>query len=95
MDDTSITNAVIAHLHVFQKRTPGGSFRMNNMVGWDNHALAEWQLVDGAGNPGFSGYDVIGFDAQGFITTVLLFANLEAQKLAWRRRDSVELTVTE
>ena len=86
---------VIEHLEVFQKRTPGGSFRMNNMVGWDDHALAEWQLVDGAGNPGFSGYDVIAFDGQGLITTILLFGNLEAQKLAWRRRHPAELAVTE
>ena len=86
---------VIEHLQGFQKRTPGGSFRMNNMLGWDDHALVEWQLVDGAGNPGFSGYDVVAFDANGLITTILLFANVEAQKLAWRRRDPVELAVTE
>jgi SnoaL-like domain len=37
---------VMEHLEGFQTRTPGGSFRMNNMVGWSTFALAEWQLVD-------------------------------------------------
>jgi hypothetical protein len=54
--------AVIEHLEGFQHRTPGGSFRMNNMVGWAEHALAEWQLVDVQGQPGFSGYDVVTLD---------------------------------
>ena len=40
---------VAVHLEGFQQRTPGGSFRMNNMVGWGDQALAEWQLVDAAG----------------------------------------------
>ena len=83
-----------AHLQGFQARTPGGAFRMNNMVGWDGHVLAEWQLVDAKGQPGFSGYDVLTFDDQGRISTILLFGNVEAQKLAWRRRDPVTLTPT-
>ena len=83
-----------AHLQGFQARSPGGSFRMNNMVGWDGHVLAEWQLVDAKGQPGFSGYDILTFDDQGRISTILLFGNVEAQKLAWRRRDPVSLTPT-
>ena len=86
---------VAAHLTGFQQRTPGGSFRMNNMVGWGDHALAEWQLIDAAGHAGFSGYDVLTFDQNGRISNILLFGNVEAQKLAWRRRDPVELAVTE
>ena len=58
---------IMAHLESFQQRTPGGRFRMNNMVGWGIHGLAEWQLVDGDGQPGFSGYDVVTFDADGLI----------------------------
>ena len=73
---------VIDHLEAFQKRVPGGSFRMNNMVGWANHGLAEWQLVDGDGNASVSGYDVVTFDDDGMISTILLFSNVEAQKLA-------------
>lgn len=85
---------MIAHLEGFQQRTPGGTFRMNTMVGWGDRALAEWQLVDAAGKPGFSGYDMLAFDSSGRISTILLFGNVEAQKLAWRRRDPVQLLVT-
>lgn len=86
---------IVEHLEGFQQRTPGGRFRMNNMVGWGSHGLAEWQLVDGAGKAGFSGYDVVTFDADGLITDILLFGNVEAQKLAWRRRDPVALEHTQ
>ncbi|SOB87105.1 SnoaL-like domain-containing protein [Sphingomonas guangdongensis] len=87
--------AVAEHLEGFQRRMPGGSFRMNNMVGWGDCALAEWQLVDATGCPGFSGYDVVTFDSHGLITEILLFGNVEAQKLAWRRRDPVALQLTD
>lgn len=83
------------HLEGFQVRTPGGRFRMNNMVGWGNYGLAEWQLVDAENQAGFSGYDVVTFDADGLITDILLFGNVEAHKLAWRRRDAVELELTQ
>lgn len=86
---------IVAHLEGFQQRTPGGRFRMNNMVGWGIYGLAEWQLVDRDGQPGFSGYDVVTFDADGLITDILLFGNVEAQKLAWRRRDAVALKLTQ
>jgi hypothetical protein len=86
---------VTEHLEGFQVRSPGGSFRMNNMVGWSTYALAEWQLVDAKGDAGFSGYDVLTFDEQGLISTILLFGNVEAQKLAWRRRDPVSLELTQ
>ena len=87
-------DAVMEHLAGFQQRSPGGSFRLNNMVGWANYGLAEWQLVDAEGKAGFSGYDVVTFDDRGLISTILLFSNVEAQKLAWRRRDAVPLTTT-
>ena len=83
------------HLKDFQARSPGDSFRLNNMVGWGTYALAEWQWVHGKGDPGFSGYDVLTFDEDGLISTILLFGNVEAQKLAWRRRDPVSLETTE
>lgn len=86
---------VIEHLRGFQKRSPGGSFRMNNMVGWANNGLAEWQLVDAAGSAGPSGYDVVTFDERGLISAITLFGNVEAQKLAWRRRDPVALKTTD
>lgn len=86
---------VMKHLEGFQVRSPGGSFRMNNVVDWDMDALAEWQLVDAKGDAGFSGYDTLTFDEQGLISTILLFGNVEAQKLAWRRRDRVSLELTQ
>ncbi len=85
---------VARHLKDFQARSPGDSFRLNNMVGWGPHALAEWQWVDAKGDPGVSGYDVLAFDEHGLISSILLFGNVEAQKLAWRRRDPVSLETT-
>jgi hypothetical protein len=86
---------VIQRLEGFQVRSPGGSFRMNNMVGWDDFGLAEWQLVDAQGAVGFSGYDVLTFNERGLIETIPLFGNVEAQKLAWRRRDPADLVFTQ
>jgi hypothetical protein len=85
---------VTEHLEGFQVRSPCGSFRMNTMVDWGTCALTEWQLVDAKGNAGFSGYDVLTFDEQSLISTILLFSNVEAQKLAWRHRDPVPLEMT-
>jgi len=44
---------------------------------------------------GFSGYDVLTFDEHGPTSTILLFGNVEAQKLTWRRRDPVSLKLTQ
>ena len=85
---------VIAHLEGFQARFPDGSFRTNNMLGWGSNAMAEWQLVEGNGTPGFSGSDILKFNDNGLIVTILLFGNVEQQKLAWRRRDPVQLQPT-
>ncbi|MDZ4866924.1 MAG: nuclear transport factor 2 family protein [Alphaproteobacteria bacterium] len=72
---------VAVHLQDFQKRTPGGSFRLNEMMGWENHALAAWQLVDAQGQPGFSGHDVLAYDGQGRIESILMFVRVEKQLL--------------
>jgi hypothetical protein len=44
---------VSEHLQGFQRRSPGGSFRMNEMLGWENHGIATWQFVDAQGQAGF------------------------------------------
>ena len=88
-------DGVIQHLEGFQVRSPGGSLRMKNMFGWGDFGLAEWQLVDAQGAVGFSGYDVLTFNERGLIETILLFGNVEAQKLAWRRRDPADLVFTQ
>jgi hypothetical protein len=72
---------VVEHLQAFQQRTPGGSFRLNEMLGWERHGIATWQLVDAQGQPGFWGYDVVGFDDQGRIESILLFSHIEKQTL--------------
>jgi hypothetical protein len=72
---------VTAHLQGFQQRSPGGSFRMNEMLGWENHGIATWQLVDAQGQPGFYGYDVVAYDAEGRIESILLFSHIEKQIL--------------
>jgi SnoaL-like domain len=72
---------VAVHLQGFQQRSPGGSFRMNEMLGWENHGIATWQFVDAQGQPGFWGYDVLAYDGQGRIESILLFAHVEKQML--------------
>jgi hypothetical protein len=72
---------VATHLQGFQQRSPGGSFRMNEMLGWESHGMATWQLVDAQGKPGFFGYDVLAFDGQGRIESILLFSHVEKQIL--------------
>ncbi len=54
---------------------------MNEMLGWENHGLATWQLVDAQGKPGFFGYDVLAFDGKGRIESILLFSHVEKQIL--------------
>jgi hypothetical protein len=67
------------HLREFQQRNPGASFRMIEMLGWNSHGMATWQLIDAAGRSGFSGYDVLAFDAQGRIESILMFTRVEKQ----------------
>lgn len=72
---------VTEHLRGFQQRSPGGSFRMNEMLGWESHGIATWQFVSAEGEPGFRGYDVLAFDAQARIDSILLFSHIEKQIL--------------
>lgn len=72
---------VAVHLQAFQQRSPGGSFRMNEMLGWENHGMAPWQFVDAKDQPGFWGYDVLAYDGQGRIESMLLFGHVEKQTL--------------
>jgi len=71
----------------FQRQMPGASFRLNNMMGWGDYALAEWQLIDAEGNSGFSGCDSLTFNAAGLISSIVMVTNVEPQKIVWRRRD--------
>jgi len=72
---------VLEHLRGFQQRSPGGSFRMNEMLGWESHTMATWQFVSARGEPGFWGYDVLAFDGEGRIESILLFGHVEKQML--------------
>jgi SnoaL-like domain len=72
---------VVEHLRGFQQRSPGGSFRLNEMLGWERHGIATWQSVDAQGQAGFWGYDVVAFDDQGRIESILLFSHIEKQTL--------------
>jgi SnoaL-like domain len=40
---------VVDHLEGFQRGSPGGSFRLLSMLGWDDNALAKWQFVGADG----------------------------------------------
>ncbi|WP_224372369.1 nuclear transport factor 2 family protein [Hyalangium versicolor] len=72
---------VADHLRAFQTRSPGGSFRLVAMLGWEDNAIATWQFVDAAGNSGFTGYDVLAFDGEHRIKSILLFSNVPKQTL--------------
>jgi hypothetical protein len=72
---------VIEHLEGFQVRSPGGSFRLNAMLGWEDNAMATWQFVDAEGNGGFTGYDILAFDEHCLIDSIVLFGNVEKQTL--------------
>jgi SnoaL-like domain len=86
---------VADHMDGFQRQMPGASFRLNNMVGWGDYALAEWQLIDAEGNAGFSGYDSLTFDIAGLISNIVMVTNIEPQKIVWRRRDVTLLERTQ
>lgn len=69
------------HLAGFQARSPGGSFRLLAMLGWENNAMATWQFVDAEGNGGFTGYDILAFNEHRRIESIVLFGNVEKQTL--------------
>lgn len=73
------------HLGGFQTRSPGGSFRLVTMLGWETNVLATWQFVDAAGNGGFTGYDVVAFDDAHRIKSIVLFGNVPKQTLMTRK----------
>lgn len=72
---------VIEHLEGFQGRSPGGSFRLLAMLGWEVNAMATWQFVDAEGNSGFTGYDILAFDKDHRIESIVLFGSVEKQTL--------------
>jgi len=74
-------DGMVAHLEAFQQRSPNGKYVALGILGWDNHAIATWQFVDADGTRGFTGYDVVSFDGQGRIATILLFSNVDKQRL--------------
>ena len=69
------------HLAGFQGRSPGGSFRLQAMLGWENNAMATWQFFDAEGTGGFTGYDILAFDEHRRIESIVLFGNVEKQTL--------------
>ncbi len=72
---------LIEHLEGFQSRSPGGCFRFLAMLGWEANAMATWQFVDAGGNGGFTGYDILVFDEDHRIESIVLFGNVEKQTL--------------
>jgi hypothetical protein len=72
---------VVEHLEAFQKRSPGGSFRLMSMLGFENQGLATWKFFDAEGQGGFSGFDALTFDEEGRISYILMFSDVEKQRL--------------
>jgi len=73
---------VAAQCAAFQKRTPGGSFATDEMLVLDRQGIVKWRLVDSQGKPGSietygfdHGYDVIAFDRDGRIESILMFVH--------------------
>ncbi len=73
--------ALCEHLTTFQQRSPGSSFRLLSMLSWDADALANWQIVDRGGKPGFSGYDALTFAEDGRIASIVGFSATDKQRL--------------
>ena len=73
--------AEVEHLEAFQQRSPGGSFRLMSMLGFENQGLATWKFFDAEGQGGFSGFDALTFDEEGRISYILMFSDLEKQRL--------------
>ena len=72
---------VVLHLEAFQERSPGGSFKLLSMLGWENHAMATWQLVDREGKAGFTGHDVVAYNNSHLIESIVMFSNVPTQTL--------------
>ena len=72
---------VVEHLEAFQQRSPGGSFRLMSMLGFENQGLATWKFFDAEGQGGFSGFDALTFDEEGRISYILMFSDVEKQRL--------------
>ena len=69
------------HLSAFQHKTPGASFRLLGMLGFENYAMATWQFVDAKGVDGFMGYDTITFDNDRRIESIVMFTKVGPQTL--------------
>jgi hypothetical protein len=76
---------VAGHCAEFQKRTPGGSFATDEMLVFDHHGIVKWHLVDSQGKPGSFdtygfdyGYDVVEFDSDGRIESIMMFVHSRA-----------------
>ena len=69
------------HLASFQSRSPGGSFRLRAMLGWEDNAMATWQFVGAEGNDGFTGHDILVFGEHRRIDSIIMFTNVEKQTL--------------
>jgi hypothetical protein len=76
---------VAAQCAAFQKRTPGGSFVADEMLGFDHHAIVKWHLVDRDGKPGSFdvygfdyGYDALTFDSNGRIESIVMFVHVKS-----------------
>jgi hypothetical protein len=72
----------------FQKRTPGGSFVAEEMLAFESHGIVRWRLLDAQGKPGAFemygfdyGYDVVEFDAEGRIESILMFVHTKGARL--------------
>jgi SnoaL-like domain len=69
----------------FQKRTPGGSFVADEMLAFESHGIVKWRLLDAQGKPGALdiygfdyGYDVLEFNADGHIESIMMFVHMKA-----------------
>ena len=73
--------ALARHLDEFQRRQPGGAFRLVSLLAWGSDALARWQFVDAAGEPGFAGYDALTFAPDGRIASIVGFSDVDKYRL--------------
>ena len=81
MTQRSGLEGVAQHLSAFQERRPGCSFRLISMLSWGSDALANWQFVDSAGEPGLTGYDALTYNDNGLIPSIVGFSDTQKQQI--------------
>lgn len=68
------------HLAAFQERRASYSFTLGSLLTFGDEALATWEMRDPAGAIVVRGYDVLHFDANGKISAITGFSDVDQMR---------------